>query len=46
MSHFDKLHFRKTAPYNEALKIAKILLNYSPDIKGGDENMLVCYLMI
>ena len=41
-SHFDKLiSNRKTASYNEALKIAKmILLNYSPDIKGGDENML------
>lgn len=41
-SHFDKITSnRKTAPYNEALKIAKmILLNYSPDIKGGDENML------
>lgn len=41
-AHFDKLTSnRKTAPYNEALKIAKmILLNYSPDIKGGDENML------
>lgn len=41
-SHFDKItSSRKTAPYNEALKIAKmILLNYSPDIKGGDENML------
>lgn len=40
--HFDKLKTnRKTAPYNEALKIAKmIILNYSPDIKGGDENML------
>lgn len=41
-SHFDKITTnRKTASYNEALKIAKmILLNYSPDIKGGDENML------
>lgn len=41
-SHFDKLTSnRKTAPYSEAVKIAKmILLNYSPDIKGGDENML------
>jgi len=28
-------------PYNEALKIAKmIILNYSPDIKNGQENML------
>lgn len=41
-SHFDKITSnRKTAPYSEALKIAKmILLNYSPDVKGGDENML------
>ena len=41
-SHFDKLTTnRKSVSYNEALKIAKmILLNYSPDIKGGDENML------
>jgi len=41
-SHFDKLTSnRKTEPYNEAIKIAKmILLNYSPDIKGGNENML------
>jgi 5-methylcytosine-specific restriction enzyme subunit McrC len=41
-SHFDKITSnRKTASYNEALKIAKmILLNYSPDVKGGDENML------
>ena len=32
---------RKTAPYNEAIKIAKmIILNYSPDIKTGGENML------
>lgn len=41
-SHFDRITSnRKTEPYNEALKIAKmIILNYSPDIKGGDENML------
>lgn len=41
-SHFDKITAnRKTASYSEALKIAKmIILNYSPDIKGGDENML------
>lgn len=40
--HFDKvISNRKTEPYKEALKIAKmIILNYSPDIKGGDENML------
>jgi 5-methylcytosine-specific restriction enzyme subunit McrC len=32
---------RKTTPYAEALKIAKmIILNYSPDIKNGQENML------
>ncbi len=41
-SHFDKLTAnRKTTDYQEAIKIAKmILLNYSPDIKGGGENML------
>ena len=41
-SHFDQLVVnRKTTEYNEAIKIAKmILLNYSPDIKGGNENML------
>lgn len=41
-SHFEKLvPNRKIASYNEALKIAKmIILNYSPDIKGGGENML------
>ncbi|MBL0200335.1 MAG: restriction endonuclease [Chitinophagaceae bacterium] len=40
--HFDKIKkSRKTVPYNEALKIAKmIILNYSPDIKNGQENML------
>lgn len=40
--HFDKIkESRKTIPYNEALKIAKmIILNYSPDIKNGQENML------
>lgn len=40
--HFDKVISNiKTEPYDEALKIAKmIILNYSPDIKGGDENML------
>ena len=32
---------RKTRPYQQALKIAKMLiLNYSPDIKTGGENML------
>lgn len=41
-SHFDKLTAnRKTTDYQEAIKIAQmILLNYSPDIKGGSENML------
>jgi 5-methylcytosine-specific restriction enzyme subunit McrC len=41
-SHFDKIkESRKTIPYNEALKIAKmIILNYSPDIRNGKENML------
>jgi 5-methylcytosine-specific restriction enzyme subunit McrC len=41
-AHFDKIkESRKTIPYKEALKIAKmIILNYSPDIKSGQENML------
>lgn len=41
-NHFEKvINNRKTKHYTEALKIAKmILLNHSPDIKGGDENML------
>jgi 5-methylcytosine-specific restriction enzyme subunit McrC len=41
-SHFDKLkENRKTAAYNQALQIAKmIILNYSPDIRTGRENML------
>ncbi|WP_242120897.1 McrC family protein [Aestuariivivens sediminicola] len=40
--HFDQvITNRKTLMYEEALKIAKmIILNYSPDIKGGNENML------
>lgn len=40
--HFDRIVLnRKTTKYREALKIAKmIILNYSPDIKGGSENML------
>ena len=39
---FDKIpNNRKTQSYKEALKIAKmIILNYSPDIKNGQENML------
>ena len=41
-SHFDHLKDnRKTKPYDEAIKIAKmIILNYSPDIKSGRENLL------
>lgn len=40
--HFDSLvASRKTAPYEKALQIAKmIILNYSPDIRGGNEDML------
>lgn len=40
--HFDSIvDNRKTTPYKEAIKIAKmIILNYSPDIKGGNENMI------
>jgi 5-methylcytosine-specific restriction enzyme subunit McrC len=40
--HFDKVkENRKTASYTRALQIAKmIILNYSPDIKSGQENML------
>ena len=41
-THFDQLREnRKTKPYSNALKVAKmIILNYSPDIKSGGENML------
>jgi 5-methylcytosine-specific restriction enzyme subunit McrC len=41
-SHFDILkQNRKTAPYASALQIAQmIILNYSPDIRSGQENML------
>jgi 5-methylcytosine-specific restriction enzyme subunit McrC len=41
-SHFDRLKdTRKTKPYQNALKIAKmIILNYSPDIRSGSEDML------
>ena len=41
-SHFDKLkENRKTVPYSQAIQIAKmIILNYSPDIRTGQENML------
>lgn len=39
---FSKVNLnRKTEKYSEALKIAKmIILNYSPDIRNGQENML------
>lgn len=41
-SHFDILkQNRKTVPYAGALQIAQmIILNYSPDIRSGQENML------
>jgi len=41
-NHFDKLpDNRKTIMYREAVKIAQmIILNYSPDIISGRENML------
>lgn len=40
--HFDKIKYnRKTVAYNRAIDIAKmIILNYSPDIRSGQENML------
>jgi len=40
--HFVQVRLnRKTKPYEEALKIAKmIILNYSPDIKNGSEGMI------
>jgi 5-methylcytosine-specific restriction enzyme subunit McrC len=40
--HFDKVkENRKTVSYERALQIAKmIILNYSPDIRSGRENML------
>lgn len=40
--HFDKIkENRKTVAYNRALQISKmIILNYSPDIRSGQENML------
>jgi 5-methylcytosine-specific restriction enzyme subunit McrC len=40
--HFDKLkENRKTVSYIQALQVAKmIILNYSPDIRSGQENML------
>ena len=40
--HFDKIRVnRKTTSYSRALQIAKmIILNYSPDIRSGQENMI------
>jgi len=40
--HFDNLRLnRKSEPYRRALNIARmIILNYRPDIKTGQENML------
>lgn len=41
-AHFERLkETRKTASYSKAIQIARmILLNYSPDIRQGQENML------
>ncbi|GAB2613897.1 McrC family protein [Belliella aquatica] len=41
-SHFSRLkETRKTKPYQDAIKISKmIILNYSPDIRSGREDML------
>lgn len=41
-THFERLkESRKTASYSKAIQIARmILLNYSPDIRQGQENML------
>jgi 5-methylcytosine-specific restriction enzyme subunit McrC len=41
-NHFEQVTInRKTLGYEEALKIAKmIILNYSPDIRSGHENMI------
>lgn len=45
--HIQEAHFnqilitRKTQDYKEALQIARmIILNYSPDLSGGNENMI------
>lgn len=40
--HFNQIQpSRKTVPYNQALMLAKmIILNYSPDISAGNENIL------
>ncbi len=41
-SHFEKLIVnRKSQPYNRAIDIAKmIILNYSPNLNSGNDNML------
>lgn len=41
-SHFDQVKLNlKSADYAEALQISKmIILNYSPDLSGGNENMI------
>jgi len=41
-SHFSKIiPNRKTQPYNKAIDIAKmIILNYSPNLNSGNDNML------
>jgi len=41
-THFNRLKSsRKSTKYKDAIQIAKmILLNYSPDIKGGNEHMI------
>lgn len=41
-THFQKVnHNRKSAPYERALDIAKmIILNYSPNLNSGNDNML------
>ncbi|MBB5635154.1 5-methylcytosine-specific restriction enzyme subunit McrC [Pedobacter cryoconitis] len=41
-SHFESIVWdRKTVPYKEAINIARlIILNYSPDIYGGNENLI------
>lgn len=41
-THFERImESRKTASYSKAIQIARmILLNYSPDIRQGQENML------
>lgn len=42
LKDFDRIPAdRKTAPYHRALLLAKmIILNYSPDVKGGKEHIL------